>query len=335
MKIDYGQLIGILTEYVNKNQDDTEFYSLLGSVLREAGYILKAVKIHRNILAKPSLNKQAKLKNMVELAKDLSAHGNFDQSKKLAEKVLETDSKNQDALNLTLHIAIKRGDFETAADMAEKMPNLDPKIMSSVYTDCAAGLFSKGQHHKARKYLKKAIAKHKDNLDAYIYLGDCELKDKKYKEAIENYFEAINRNQAYTTYVITRIENAFYQNNAFNEYSTRIRQELSEKVDNSDMHYALGKFLKKRHLADEAQYEFKKAIEFNPTHIEAREEMVNALLDAKNTDRLRSELKDFFTEIRKNMFYFCTKCSNREREIRWKCPVCGSFDTYEKRIFLF
>ena len=328
-------MIGILTEYVNKNQDDIEFYSLLGTVLREAGFILKAVKIHRNILAKPLLKKSVRLKNMLELAKDLYANGNTEQTQKLVEKVLKEDSRNQEALNLNLSLAIKKKEYETAVEFAEKMPALDPKILSSAYTDYGIDLLLRNEINKAKKYLKKAIAKHKENLDAYIFLGDAELRDKKYKDAIENYFEAINRNSAYTPYVISRIENAFYQNNAFNDYSTRIREELAEQVDNSDMHFALARFLKKRHLLDEAQREFKKAIEFNPTHIEAREEYINSLFDGKGSEKLRAEIKDFFTEIKKNLFYFCTKCSNREKNIVWKCPVCGTFDSYEKRIFLF
>ena len=60
MKISNGQFIGILADYVNKNPEDVEVYSLLGTMLREAGFILKAVKIHRNILAKPVLKNLSK-----------------------------------------------------------------------------------------------------------------------------------------------------------------------------------------------------------------------------------------------------------------------------------
>ena len=259
----------------------------------------------------------------------------MEQTEKLIESVLKIDSKNPDALMLKFNILKKKGELEEAIETAEKISSIDPKIVSAVYTDYANALMDKGQFHKAKKILKKAISRCKENVDAVILLGDAELKDEKYEDAIEDYFSAVNQNPAYTTQVLPKLENAFYQNNTFDEYSTRLREELSERTDNSDMHYELGKFLKKRRLVNEAKEAFKRALEFNPTHLEAREELLAILFDEKNLDKIKSEFRDFFSEIRKNTFYFCNKCSNREKTLVWKCPSCGTFNSYEKGISLF
>jgi len=262
-------------------------------------------------------------------------HGNTEQTEKLVKSILKLDSKNRDALLIQFNLKMKDGKLEEGADIGEKIPDLDPKILSSVYTDCAGEFLVKGDTGKAKKYLRKALAVHKENIEALTFLGDCELKDEKYKDAIASYFQAIDKNPAYTSSIIGKIENAFYQSNSFDELSTRLREELSEKIDNPEMHFALGKFLKKRRLLSEARDEYKRALEFNPTHLEAREEILGMLFEEKNFDRLKSELRDLFNEIRKNTYYFCNKCSHRDKILRWKCTNCGEFDSYEKRVFLF
>ena len=327
--------IKLLAEYVNKNPDDMEVYSILGTMLRETGYSLKAAKIHRNILAKPLLKKGFRIDVTVELAKDLLIYGNVEQARKLIESVIKSDSKSKKALRILFEIEKREGNLEKAVDAIEKVDGFDELEISSTYSDFAQALIEKGDTHKAKKALKRAISADSANIEAYILMGDAELKEENYKSAIENYFSAIDRDPAYTAVVLGKIENAFYQSNSFDDLSVRLREELSAKNDNADMHYALGRFLAKRRLPKEAKTQFKKAIEFNPTHIEAREELLNYLIEEKDAERIKSETKEFFSEIKKNTYYFCTKCGQREKVIRWKCPSCGTSNAFEKRILLF
>lgn len=335
MNSSLNNLIGVLTSHVQKDTENLEVYSLLGSLLREAGSWTKAVKIHRNILAKPLLKKSLKIEILTELAKDHHAGGNLDEAKKCLDEALKLDHKNSDALSLLLDIQRKASNFEDAVETAEKTEKLDPKIFSSIYTEYAEKLLEEGQVGKAKKILKKAISIHADNIGALTLMGDACMKEEDYQNAISNYFTAISRNPAYTSMILKRVENAFFQSNSFDELSSKLREELYSKGDNSDMHHFLGQFLKKRRLSKEAKQEFKKAIEFNPTHLDAREELIKAYLEEKDIEGLMGEFKNLFQEIKKNLSYICTKCSNREKFPRWKCPSCGAFDSYEKTIFLF
>jgi len=335
MAVHGEKIIGLLSEYVEKNPADLEFYSLLGTMFRESGLALKAAKIHRNILAKPSIKKKFKVKTLAELAKDMFSIGNFEHAQNLVDDVLKIDSKNTDALAIQYELNKSRGAMGKAVEIAEKTLDIDKKVLSSLYTDYARQLIESNDLGKARKTLKKALQNCAENIDAQILQGDLELKAQKYKDAIDSYFKAIEMNQSYTPSILKKIENAFYLSSSYDDFSTRMREELEYKNDNPDLHTGLGKFLKKRLLAEEAKDEFKKALEFNPTHLKARDELIETLLDEKNIPALKEELSELFSEIYKNMYYFCTKCSNRDKTPSWKCPVCGSFDTYEKMVFLF
>lgn len=329
------EIINILTKYLDKNPHDQELYSILGSALRESGEPLKASKIHRNILARPKLKKDFAQKMLVELAKDLVESADYKQADRIISDILKKESKNQEALKLLLTVHLKNREYEKAISVSEKLKSMEPKKLSSLYTDSAGDYLAKGDISKAKKMIKKALSHHPENIEAYILMGDIDLQKRDYKNAINNYFAAIDRDPTYTATVLKKVEDAYFQSNSFDELGARLKEELHSKTDNPDILYSLGKFLKKKNLLEKAKEELNRALEFNPTHIEAREELLQILSEERNLDKMDNEINELFTEMKKNMTYFCTNCSNREKHSKWKCPVCGSFNSYEKRIFLY
>ncbi len=330
------EFINLLSDHIHDNPSDMESYIIFGTVYREQGQILKAIKIHSNILAKPDLKKNVKIRTMVELANDFYSQGNLPKSKNIIDETLKLDSKNRQALYLLFKIYKKTHDFEKAVSILEKISKTDTKILADTYLLCAKKLIAQKEPSKARKYIKKALNKWPENIEAHTLYGDALLLERDYKEAVNKYFEALRLDYTFTSFIIKKVQNAFYQSGSFDDFSKKIREELSLRYDNSDLHLELGRFLLKKHLSKEAKDEFAKALDFNPTNFEAREELLK--IEAENnglTGKTKKMIDDLFQELKQNTYYFCTKCSNREKEIHWKCPSCASFNSYEKRIFLF
>ena len=147
--------INALSDYLKEHREDIQAYNLLGSVYRESGQPLKAAKIHGNLLARPDLKKKPKADVLTELAKDFYQHGDFQRSQKFLKEALDIDSKNPDAL-YTLYKTCKRlGQMDEAVRAAEKITDLDSKVLSDTYTEFGSRLLSKGDFSKAKNSSKR------------------------------------------------------------------------------------------------------------------------------------------------------------------------------------
>ena len=86
-------------EIVDKDSNNIKGYIRLGQVLREGGNVLKAIKIHKNLLIRKNINSYELIELHKNLALDYYHADNLGASEEQLNAILKLDKSNEWALN--------------------------------------------------------------------------------------------------------------------------------------------------------------------------------------------------------------------------------------------
>lgn len=107
------------------NSETLEVHLSLGNLLRKKGEIARSVKVHQNLLARPSLTKSQRYLVQFELAKDYVSSGLLDRAEILLGELIDQRSLDtelrQAALILLIDVYQDTRDWLKAIDVADHL----------------------------------------------------------------------------------------------------------------------------------------------------------------------------------------------------------------------
>lgn len=114
--------IDAVVSELDVNADTIEMHMALGNLLRKKGEVDRAIRIHQNLLARPSLNQQHEDSAQIELARDFVAAGLLDRAESLLQALVERNSDQyRTALYLLLDIYEDEHEWQSAIQTAERL----------------------------------------------------------------------------------------------------------------------------------------------------------------------------------------------------------------------
>ncbi|MBE8949420.1 MAG: tetratricopeptide repeat protein [Quinella sp. 3Q1] len=142
-------------------------------------------------------NKQFEANQYLDKSVEMLSAGEWLSSLDESKKALELDSTNADVLANRARAHVKANELETAKDEITKAIELNPKsneykiILGNVY-------FAAGEYDNAMAYYNEALAKDKNNAEAYFQRGMIYYnRDKNYDAALAEFNTAIAKKSDY------------------------------------------------------------------------------------------------------------------------------------------
>lgn len=170
------------------DSDTVEMHLALGNLFRRKGEVDRAIKIHKNLIARPQLTKEQRDNALSELAQDYLRAGVLDRSERLFLELVEIDKENAANYQFLLNLYEKQKDWRQAIATAQKLANLsNGKVWTPLayyYCALAEEVKTQGLIEQAEVYLKNAITHDKNCVRANIMLGELAMSGEHYKTAI-------------------------------------------------------------------------------------------------------------------------------------------------------
>ena len=184
------------------NSETLETHLALGKLLRRKGEVERAIRVHQNLLARPSLPRSQVHQAHLELARDYISAGLLDRAERLLlDLVEESPEQRQASRRYLLEIYQSEREWQRAIEVAcELLPrksllggaNVESDragqtvavALSHYRCELAQEKLGAGEVQTARRLLQEALAGDKRCVRASLMLGELELRSGRHKQAV-------------------------------------------------------------------------------------------------------------------------------------------------------
>lgn len=324
--------IDVFIQMLEVDSDTVETHLALGNLFRRRGEVDRAIRVHQNLIARPTLKPEHRSQALLELGQDYMRAGLYDRAESLFHELTESNAHQEQALSSLLFIYEKEKEWNRSLQTAAKLESVTGKQLNNqrahYYCELADEARRSGDIKLAGIHLKKAQGCNKDSIRAAILLGEVEQLKGNYKTALRVFTKVAQNNPVYLSIVLPSLRDcyeamdtqaglkAFLQEFIVSNSGLAGAVTLSQIISDEDGEEAAAKFLLE-HLKKYPSLDGMRQLillESNQESITKAEllQLINALLDKM---------------VEENAGYKCTTCGFSAKTMHWLCPSCNSWSS--------
>ncbi|MFL6654871.1 MAG: lipopolysaccharide assembly protein LapB [Sulfurifustis sp.] len=324
--------IEIFIQVLEVNSETVETHLALGNLFRRRGEVERAIRIHQNLIARPTLSREQRTYALLELGQDYFKAGLFDRAENLFLELAEVRAHSEQALRLLLSIYQQEKEWDKAIQTGHRLARVNGKPMNEViahyYCELAEQAVGKKNYAAAREQLEQALAADPNCVRASIVLGDIEAREGRYREAIAAWRRVEDQDEHYFGEVAGRIADAYRRLNdeegLYEFFSGALKRHAAISIT-----LTFADVVKRRDGAKAAEKFIVDSLRRQP-NVHGLQHLIDISIEqaqgAAKTDLLL--LKGIIEELRQqHQGYACQQCGFRGRTLHWLCPSCTHWNT--------
>jgi len=279
---EYDEAEKMLLAAVQLDSEAVEPYLALARLLRMRGGIGRAIRIHQNLLLRLDPASKYGREALAGLAADFRQGGLLRRAIASYEELVSRDPKHVEAQRMLLRLHTEVRNFERAIEVAKRLARLEgtdgTRAEAALRVQMAETARAEGRSDEARRTVKQALRKDRQNVRAWIVLGDLEAERDRGKAALAAWgrVPAIDRGSGPQVY--PQLEATYAALGRPREFEGFLRELLEERPEDSGARLALACTLAARGDTDDAVAELRRILESEPDDVEARSRLGRLLL---------------------------------------------------------
>lgn len=327
------------------NSETLETHIALGNLLRKRGEVDRAIRIHQNLLARPSLPRDQVHQAHLELARDYISAGLLDRAERLLlDLVAESPAQRRASQRHLLDIYQSERDWPRAIAVAQELlprksllgspqGRVEPgqpvnEVLPHYFCEMAAQKRSAGDLQEARRLLQEALLHDKRCVRASIMLGEVEFECGRHKQAIKALRRVRQQDPDYVSETIPtlrRCHEALDERKALRSYL----RECLESQPSAPLVIAAAEDILAAEGSDEAEAFLVRQLQKRPS-MRGLEQLISLQMKAVE-GRARDGLGLLQGLVQKLIeqrpAYRCSHCGFSGRRLHWFCPGCKYWGT--------
>ena len=323
----------VFIELVDVDPETVETHLALGNMFRRRGEVDRAIRIHQNLVVRPTLSSIHRSTALLELAKDYLKAGLLDRAESLFLDVIQIGMQNQDAYPLLLGLYEQEKEWDKAIETAkslEKVANVEVSSRISHYFCELSELEFETKENRvdaAVKLAKKALSYDRNCARANVLLGNFAMHEKNYKTATQHYISVAKQNPEYLPEIFVQLHEAYLQQDdadGFREFLLKIKDTKLSGIVMSSLLTELGE-------GDVGKNEILELLLEKPelSLLEVNAFLKNVPLQNESfrdqiSDRIQASIENF---VRGHNSHQCKQCGFHGRRLYWQCPSCHYWGT--------
>ncbi len=324
--------IEVFIKMVEVDSDTVETHLALGNLFRRRGEVDRAIRIHQNLIARPTLDRDQRAQALLELGEDYMKAGLFDRAENLFLELTELNSHTERALRHLLDIYQQEQDWEKAIEIARRLEEISGTPMHDViaqyYCELAQKALQERDSGTARQHIKRALTFDRNCARASILLGTLEVAQGDCKAAIRAYRKVSEQDIEYLPEVISPLRNCYREAGQSDAYAAFLKESLDRYSGISPI-LALAEEIRDRDGEQAAADFVIDQLRRRPS-VRGLEWLINRSLDHSS-----GEARDTLTilhDLATNLLdgkavYECHRCGFAGKQLHWQCPSCKSWNS--------
>ena len=328
--------LDVFLRLAQEDAEAIETHLALGGLYRRRGEIERAIRIHQNLLARPSLDPSQRLIALMELAKDYMHAGLYDRAESLLLDIVKHGQQKEEALAHLLSIYQSEHDWEKAVHIAKKIKGTnDPNIRQMIahcYCEIAEEALRARTPHAAKDALKEALFVDPKSVRANILLGEIAIDEKRYTQAYRHYIRIFEIDDEFVPEVVNRIVECIDNGASSADFDNYIRI-YSESDKSYLLLKGLSKYLMQRQSVNAAREYAWHQLQDSPSFLGLTEwlrlEMQSDQITHGHLEKIYQALE---TLMQQWPAYQCRHCGYRSTILYWQCPTCKLWGTVKPTV---
>ena len=314
-----------------KVDDDTlETHFALGHLFRRRGEVERAIRVHQNLLARPTLNEAQRHQAVFSLAEDYLGAGLYDRAEQLFAEIIDSPTVAQAALEKLVYIYEREREWGKAIEAQRKIEMLTGEKSPQVahyHCELAEAARLEGNLELARTHLKNTIRSETGALRGTLIRAALAKAEGDHSQAVDLYEQVLTNNRYFMVDVLPALLDSYRQLGQLDQFERYIERWIArEPAVSRDVAYAtiIGD------LHGSAVLE--RCVESFVLEHEILASLVNAPeLKSLPAERRREAISRIAAGLRQialsSARYRCSNCGYSTQRFIWYCPSCKLWET--------
>jgi len=324
--------ISELTKVVRQDPDAVEVLHVLGTLLREAGQVERAIQTHQALIARPELTRGERAHALAALGSDFRKAGFLDRAAAAFGEVLAADPRNLQALMGLQKLHEDQRQWREAYDVQTRLSRVkktdDSVVLGYLQAEIGREALRAGDREGAEKAFRTALS-----LDRRVFpahLGLAELTDDPRKAAaILEEAVRVAPERAYLAFDgLSRAYTAAGEPSRFVSLCERL---IGQSPGDWRARLALARRLRSEGKQEEAWGLLLRALERNPEVLLVHMEIWRFLRETERAQDRGSVLQGYIEAAEGSTLgrdpHLCRACRYRADDMLWRCPHCHEWNT--------
>lgn len=326
--------IEIFTRMLEVNTETVETHLALGSLFRRRGEVERAIRIHQNLIARPTLDNAQRSEALSELAQDYLKAGLLDRAEALFLELAEIPVHVEQALHCLMSIYEQEKDWDKAIAAGRRLAQtagreLEP-VLAQYHCELGEEALRAGNAELARERATQALDIDSRCVRANVLLGHVAKSNGDERMAIAAWQKVEQQDAGFLDEVIGEIAaayrrsqdepnlRAYLQGVADRQPGIRTLLILSELIRADDGLIAAQTFIADRLCQRPSILGLKCLIDLQEVQ------------DTRSPHQYPNVIKDVLDLIAlQQEGYQCRQCGFRGQVLHWQCPACHGWNTVQ------
>ncbi|MEO5702717.1 MAG: lipopolysaccharide assembly protein LapB [Gammaproteobacteria bacterium] len=324
--------IEVFIRMLEVDSETVETHLALGNLFRRRGEVDRAIRIHQNLIARPTLNRQQRTQALLELGQDYMRAGLLDRAETLFQELIDMNDHTEPALRHLVDIYQQEKDWDKAIIAIQKLESQTGIFKAPVIAHYHCELADQALHNNnpglARREVKYALECDRNCVRASLIVAGIAMAKGDYHAAIRDFKNVQCQDANFLPEVIAPLVKC-YKNLGLTQEMVDYLKQMLLKHNSITLMLTLAELLREQHGDQEAALfiteqlrkrpsvrGLDRLIELNLTHFEggAREHLLI--------------LKDLIVKLLEGKpVYKCNNCGFTGKAMHWQCPGCKNWSS--------
>ena len=324
--------IEVFIQMLEVDSETVETHLALGNLFRRRGEVDRAIRIHQNIIARPTLSRSQRSLALYELGQDYMRAGLLDRAENLFQELIELGEYKTEALKQLLEIYEQEKDWSKAAETARSYEFVTGKrthtVIAHYYCEQAEAAMTAHDVRGAQQAIKKALSVDKSCVRASLLLGKLESSSGDCVAAIRAYRKIEEQDSGYISEAIAPLEKCYRSMGNLSEYRSYLEGILNKHGGVTAM-LALAELMKAEQGDRSAMQFIIEQLRKRPS-VRGLERLV--AYNMQNTEGPARENMQILGDLIKKLStlkssYKCQSCGFEAKAMHWHCPSCKRWNS--------
>ncbi len=327
--------IEVFVKILEVDSDTVDTHLALGNLFRRRGEVDRAIRIHQNLIARPTLEQEQRSQALLELGKDYLRAGLFDRAEKVFLELVRVREFAEQARRSLLDIYQQEKEWENAIQTARQLADISDSQRTALIGQFCCELAEEARHEgsrdRARQLARRALAADSRCVRANLLLGDIEREAGDCRAAVKAYRRVFEQDRDYVAEIIEPLRECCVELDDRDGYVAYLREVLREYQGTSVV-LALAEEIRHDDGAAAASRFVVEQLKQRPS-VRGLEWLIDVnMADAEGQGRENLlVLRQITGELlRKGAAYKCVRCGFAAKGMHWRCPSCKEWSSFRQ-----